>query len=654
MSVAAESGRHTAEEWVTRVGGLKRVGQQWQGPCPLCREGKDRFWIKDGDGKVLVGCRRCGSGPEWFRKLRSQVFETNGHKVNNGAIRYAEPKPRRKPPRLTSPSSEPPENLRHPKLGTPSKTWQIRDHGGSLWAVHARFDPPDDKKVVLWWRNDRWSLEGLSLKDLPLWGSESLQEASISAPVYLTEGEKAAEALRGAGVPTVATVTGSSSAPELQALEVLRDRQVVLWPDRDTPGRKHMDKVAAALEGIAAEVRMLDPATLEGLPLKAGKEDSKEDGADAVEWLEHRDSQETETLRAELMQIATENWKSRADAGGSVLASRPKLRSLTLRELIALNQKPQDSIAGDLFMEESLNMVHAPRGKGKSWFIYALGLSIASGGKALCDWEVPTPRKVLLVDGEMSTHWLQQRGTRLALGCGAASLSPDLLTIEEYQDFLDPNALVPTKARAGILDQLSEIPLRVLSNTYGHRVCQGGIPDLDTAEGRKFIEDQLGDAQVLILDNLSSLFRSGEENEAAAWAEAGAWLIRLRAQGLMVVLVHHSGKSGDQRGTSRREDPMDVILKLEEPEDFDDENGCQLIATLTKARHLSGATAGKRRLDLKPTQGGGLWFDWRFVAESQKAEALELYKNGKSFREIAKVIGSSKSTVARWVKEPKR
>jgi hypothetical protein len=39
---------------------------------------------------------------------------------------------------------------------------------------------------------------------------------------------------------------------------VLRGRQVMLWPDKDGPGWAHMERIAAALQGIAAEVRLFE------------------------------------------------------------------------------------------------------------------------------------------------------------------------------------------------------------------------------------------------------------------------------------------------------------------------------------------------------------------------------------------------------------
>jgi KaiC/GvpD/RAD55 family RecA-like ATPase len=52
-------------------------------------------------------------------------------------------------------------------------------------------------------------------------------------------------------------VTGANGTPGDAALEVLRDRDVFLWPDFDEPGRKHMTRIAERIAGTARSVRVL-------------------------------------------------------------------------------------------------------------------------------------------------------------------------------------------------------------------------------------------------------------------------------------------------------------------------------------------------------------------------------------------------------------
>src|SRR5664280_805593 len=52
--------------------------------------------------------------------------------------------------------------------------------------------------------------------------------------------------------------TGPTGWPGRASLSDLSGRSVVLWPDNDDVGRKHMDRIADRLAGIAASVRRID------------------------------------------------------------------------------------------------------------------------------------------------------------------------------------------------------------------------------------------------------------------------------------------------------------------------------------------------------------------------------------------------------------
>jgi putative DNA primase/helicase len=134
------------------------------------------------------------------------------------------------------------------------RSYEVKDAEGRLVAIHHRRDLPDGGKRVWWSRPDgETGLNGTPLGDLPLYGSQLVAGWSMDDPVVLTEGEKATDALLSTGyVNAVGTVTGAAKEPGPEALEVLRDRWVILWPDEDEQGREHMRRIAGALQGIAA------------------------------------------------------------------------------------------------------------------------------------------------------------------------------------------------------------------------------------------------------------------------------------------------------------------------------------------------------------------------------------------------------------------
>lgn len=143
---------------------------------------------------------------------------------------------------------------------------------------------------------------------LPLYAVKSLD---VDGLVIVTEGAKAADALRERGFSAVGTLTGALGTPSAAALEPLRRRHVVLWPDNDEVGVRHMQRVARRL----AE---LEPASLKvsrwvGAPRKA-------DAADFVG--------DMEAIMA-VIDAATE-WSPRSPVGGrgtvSVNTGPPAMR----------------------------------------------------------------------------------------------------------------------------------------------------------------------------------------------------------------------------------------------------------------------------------------------------------------------------------------
>jgi putative DNA primase/helicase len=200
-----------------------------------------------------------------------------------------------------------------------------------------------------------------------------------------------------------------------------------------------------------------------------------------------------------------------------------------LGEFLTHSYPPVEHVVKPWFNKRGIAMVAAWRNTGKTYFGLALAYAIATGGKFL-DFEVPKARPVLFVDGEM-----------------------DPAEVKIILSHLDTAARLD---RNGDPD-LAATNLRILT----HADQELGIPDLSNPNddsGRKLIEQAMGDAEVLILDNLSTLCHSGVENDAESWGTMQQWLIALRRADKTSLIVHHTGKPkgkngrADQRGTSKR------------------------------------------------------------------------------------------------------
>ena len=148
------------------------------------------------------------------------------------------------------------------RVRTLATTWyDVRDATGIVRACHKRVDyllaDGSAEKAPSWWPPDRQKpgLAGVPVAALPLYGTERLPALPAGAPVVITEGEKAAQALLDAGIPALGTVTGAASCPGPDALAALVGYDVVLWPDHDDAGREHMGRVAAALAALGIGCR---------------------------------------------------------------------------------------------------------------------------------------------------------------------------------------------------------------------------------------------------------------------------------------------------------------------------------------------------------------------------------------------------------------
>jgi hypothetical protein len=136
-------------------------------------------------------------------------------------------------------------------------SYEIRDASGRLVAYHVRLDNTADGKKF-WWEQPDGStgLNGTRLEELPLYGAHLVSDVGADEFIVICEGEKARDALERVKIPAVGTVTGAAATPGPEALEVLRDRRVCLWPDNDAAGRAHMERIGQRLQGVAAEVRI--------------------------------------------------------------------------------------------------------------------------------------------------------------------------------------------------------------------------------------------------------------------------------------------------------------------------------------------------------------------------------------------------------------
>ena len=161
-----------------------------------------------------------------------------------------------------------------------------------------------------------------------------------------------------------------------------------------------------------------------------------------------------------------------------------------------------------------------------------------------------------------------------------------------------------------------------------------GLPNLATKEGQAAIEPLLAGISLIVIDNLSTLATAGRDNDAESWTPIQEWLLQLRRRGISVLIVHHAGKGGQQRGTSRREDVLDTVIALKRPGDYSPTDGARFVVELEKARGVYGDDAKAFEARLETINGGATW-STKDLADADFERVVALAKDGLSIRDIA-------------------
>jgi putative DNA primase/helicase len=277
-------------------------------------------------------------------------------------------------------------------------------------------------------------------------------------------------------------------------------------------------------------------------------------------------------------------------------------------EFLALQIPPRQAILAPWLSEKSLCLIHAARGVGKTHMVIGIAMAVASGGKFL-KWKAPAPRRVVVLDGEMPMRTLQERFQDAAVS---------------FPQVLDENLLI------------------IASDDQEDRA----MPDIATARGQAEVTELLRPGDLLILDNISTLCRTGVENEAESWAPVQGWLLDLRRAGVSVLLIGHDGKNGTNRGSSKKEDVLDVVIQLKNPPGHKAEDGAHFEVLFQKSRGLLGTDVEPFEARLETVDGTLGWG----VIERETAtvkRVAELITEGLSHRDIEKELGIPISTISR-------
>lgn len=290
-----------------RPSGNETRGKKWSARCPAHDDRRPSLSVSEGDdGRALVHCYAGCTAAAICAAVGLQLSDlmpdtpstvstsTQPQQAGNkqGFRRQEVGKP------ATYDTAEAAIADLERKLGERSTQWTYRDAGGNPVGIVVRWDKPGGKDIrPVSRRGDRWIIGGMP-EPRPLYGLPDLADANR---VYVTEGEKAADAARINGLVATTSAHGAQSA-EKTDWSPLAGKECVILPDYDQPGEMYASRVAAILAKLTP-APVVKIVSLPGLP----------DHGDLADWVTAQSETDVGELRRQLEALADEAEVLEAD-----------------------------------------------------------------------------------------------------------------------------------------------------------------------------------------------------------------------------------------------------------------------------------------------------------------------------------------------------
>ena len=163
------------------------------------------------------------------------------------------------------------------------RIWAYPDREGKPLVRIIRIDDGKGGKPKRWqehWNGKKWvkGLKGIKREDIPVYRyAEIIEAISEGKTIFIVEGEPCADALWSIGLPATTNIGGSGKWQPSDTTDLTAVAKIVLCPDRDKPGMKHMESIAEEFP----EAQWLYP--FPNSPL--WKHLPKSQGADIADWI---------------------------------------------------------------------------------------------------------------------------------------------------------------------------------------------------------------------------------------------------------------------------------------------------------------------------------------------------------------------------------
>ena len=486
----------SAQEIASSLGNAKKVGNGYLASCPVPSHGQGNgdkhpslsITMSD-DGNFLF---KCHSGCD-----QHTVFST----IKDMGLLPALPD---RPDYLDS--IKPMKPI--PLISTPvlEHEWHYTDEEGISLFIKQRFKTFDSKGKT--YKTLRVMPDGSRVGKLgdcrlvPYKLPELRQATAAGRVVYITEGEKAADALGSLGVVATTSHAGAGGWND-DLNQYFKDANVVVVPDNDLVGWHYAQKVTEALIPFAKSVRVLD------LNLSNPKED-------AYEWVNRYDG--SRTLLAQIakacpiVKSADEVWTPQrlslyVPEATQVADEATKSRFL-VESWDSIKDEPVEWLIESIIPKRAFVALYAPPASFKSFIALDIAEAVATGREWM-GYRVPKKGAVLYIAGEGHGGM----GARVK-ACKIQNNSPDganlyviraQINIRSSQEDFD--ALV-----AAINELIAEIdePLELIILDTLMRMSGGGFNENSSEDMGGFIT-QAGKIQAIYLCAMLLIHHSGKD-----------------------------------------------------------------------------------------------------------------------------------------------